>query len=162
MMLPFKRILCPTDFSQHSIRALQAAVELCRQFKAELLVLNIVEPVPVAQALMTEQPNVPFVPRLDIDHYEKELVKAHGRILDEIVEHEVPEDVKSAHEVQLGKDGREIVTYAGDKDVDLVVISTHGRTGLGRLVAGSVAEHVIRHAPCPVLTLRARPEDDEE
>jgi universal stress protein A len=74
----------------------------------------------------------------------------------------VPGDVKSARDVQIGKDGPEIVGYAAEAGVDLVVISTHGRTGLGRLVAGSVAEHVIRHAPCPVLTLRARPEDDEE
>lgn len=159
-MLPFKRILCPTDFSKHSIRALQAAVELARRFESELLVLNVVSPVPLAQALMTSQPGAPLVPRVDIEKYEKELVAAHRKLLDEVAGHEVPEELESSREVLLGKDGDTIVRFAREQECDLVVISTHGRTGLGRLVAGSVAEHVIRHAPCPVLTLRARKEDD--
>ena len=63
-------------------------------------------------------------------------------------------------EVLLGHEGSTIVDYAEDKEAGLVVIATHGRTGLGRLLFGSVADYVIRHAPCPVLTLRARKEDD--
>lgn len=160
-MLDFKKVLCPTDFSKHSIRALHAAVEVSGKFGSELMVLNVVEPVPLPQALMTGQPGAPLVPRFNIDKYEEELVAAHGKLLAEIVEHEVPDDVECTQDVVLERDGKGIVSYAEEHEAGLIVISTHGRTGLSRLLSGSVAEHVIRHAPCPVLTVRAREEDDD-
>ena len=133
-MLPFKLILCPTDFSGPACTCVRAASELAEHFGAELVLVNIV-------------PAVPSVPS-DPNHADAE---AH---LKKVREELVGKNVKVRTQVGHGSAADEIVLIAKVEGVDLIVISTHGSTGLERLVFGSVAEKVVRLAECPVLTVR--------
>ncbi len=144
----FKKILCPIDFSDISLRALSTATELAHQFDGELLVLLVVAPLVTAPdfAALTIPGMVPS---------DEERKAEALNDLQEIVAENTPVDVPVRCQVRLGDAAEEIVAAAAD--ADLVVISTHGLTGWRHLLFGSVAECVVRTAPCPVLTLRATP-----
>ncbi len=140
-MLPIHTILHPTDFSDYSRHALHLACALARDYEARLVVLH---------AWMT--PTVIYgegaIP-LDPDVYSQE-VREH---LDAL---EVPDaglDVEKR--LAEGDPVTQILEVAGAINADLIVTGTHGRTGLGRLLMGSVAEQVLRKANCPVLTVKA-------
>ncbi len=144
----YKKILCPIDFSNISLHALNTATELVRQFGGELLVLHVVAPWVTAPdfATLTIPPMLPS----DDERKAEALDDLQG-----IVAEKTPLDVPVHCQVRLGDAAEEIVAAAAD--ADLVVISTHGLTGWRHLLFGSVAECVVRTAPCPVLTLRATP-----
>jgi nucleotide-binding universal stress UspA family protein len=147
-VIQVKKILCPTDFSDLSLKALRFAGELGSTFHAELHLLhvfegyeNIVVNPELAMTRMAE-----WLPRLRELCHEK-LAALPGATTDE-----------SVHIVRANREGSavtEIVDYARLHAIDLIVIGTHGRTGLSHLVLGSVAENVIRRATCPVWTIRA-------
>ncbi|HHS14170.1 MAG TPA: universal stress protein [bacterium] len=145
-MISFKKILCPTDFSEFSYEALQRAIDMASQFKAELIVLHVVNPVPVA-AGMTGYPG------FNIPEYQKELAKHARENLDKLIKKRVPEKIRVKAEVALGNEADEIVRIAEEEDIDLIVIATHGRTGIQRLFFGSVTEKVLRHTQHPVLVI---------
>lgn len=158
-MLPAKKILCPTDFSEHSYEALTAAEELAKELSATLLLVHVVPPVPVSSELQTG-PSGYSAPAsaggFNITEYIKELKANAEKSLDDIVKNKMKEDIDVETVVLAeGEESDEINKFAEDKDVDLIVISTHGRTGLERLVFGSVAEKIIRHSRKPVLTIRS-------
>ena len=132
-----KRILVPVDFSDCSKKALQYAIPLARQFNAELMLLHVVEPY---------RAFCPEIPLCDVPTAE-----AARRALDGIVI-EIP--FKSV--VREGEPHSQIVTAAKELATDLIVLSTHGRTGLAHVLLGSTAEKVVRHAGCPVLIVRER------
>ncbi len=145
-MLPIERILCPTDFSDASRGSVEAGVELARHFGAELILLHVV---PVLPALPPD-PNFVFrVPEFErLLHADAE--KRLGELRAAVAGRDVPARVVVAH----GSAADEILAVARRERADVVVIATHGSTGLGHLVFGSVAEKVVRHAECPVLTVR--------
>ena len=153
-MLPFKRILCPTDFSEPAFTALKHAEELARHFAAELIVAHVIPPL-----------GPPFVPRpakapfnFDVPLFQQELaIKAEQMLKDLVSHHKV--GTRSA--VTTGEAAPEILRIAHQEHVDLIVIASHGRTGWRRLVFGSVAEEVVRQATCPVLTIVAPPEAEK-
>jgi len=158
-MLPVKKILCPTDFSEHSYKALKAAEELAKELSATLLLVHVVPPVPVSSELQTG-PSGYSAPAsaggFNITEYIKELKANAEKSLDDIVKNKIKEDIDVETVVLAEREeSDEINKFAEDKDVNLIVISTHGRTGLERLVFGSVAEKIIRHARKPVLTIRS-------
>ena len=154
-MIPFRRILCPVDFSTPAHEALKAAAELAQHFDAELWVIHVV----VAAATLPA-PRV-YPEAMNVPEIQQELDTVSQHTLDETVANHVPEGLR-VHSVLLeGSAAEEIVKFAAEHAVDLVVISTHGRTGWQRLIFGSVAEHVMRAAPCAVLSLRA-PQPEEE
>ncbi len=139
-MLPIKTILHPTDFSKPSEFALRFACALARDYQARLLLLHVVEPpVYYGELGMT-------VP-LPSDFHES----LHQRL-----SKLVPSDAGIAVETVLIEGGasREILNVAEEQHVDLIVLGTHGRTGVARVLLGSVAENVIRHSSIPVLTLK--------
>jgi universal stress protein A len=139
-MLPIKTILHPTDFSKPSEYALRFACALARDYKARLLLLHVVEPpVYYGELGMT-------VP-LPADFHES----LHNRLA-----HLVPADSGIPVETVLVEGGaaREILRVAEEQHCSLIVLGTHGRTGLSRVLLGSVAEDVIRHSRVPVLTLK--------
>jgi nucleotide-binding universal stress UspA family protein len=139
-MIPIKTILHPTDFSKPSEYALRFACALARDYQARLLVVHVVEPpVYYGELGMT-------VP-LPVD-FNKSLEERLSRL--------VPADSGIPVETFLveGSASKEILRLAEAQHCDLIVLGTHGRTGLSRVLLGSVAEDVIRHTRLPVLTLK--------
>lgn len=137
------RVLAPTDRSAFSEKAVDYARGLCKQFGAELHVLRVMadEDRALAQMAVTGVIDA-SEPQDDYSRWLAELVGETG-------------DVRRIESVQISADVPEaVVRYARNNDIDLIVLATHGRTGLMHLLMGSVAEKVVRTAPCPVLTLR--------
>lgn len=149
-MLPFKKILWPTDFSEPSLKALEAAEEMARHFFAELHLVHVVPPVPVVIGQNPGAPT-PFSP----EKYEQQLAEAGQHSLKKLSEEKVWEDLKVQHHVARGQPADEIVRVAEEVGADLIVIATHGTTGWRRLVFGSVAGKVVQAADCCVMTIRA-------
>ncbi len=143
-MINLNRILAPTDFSKHSGSGVAAACELADRFNAELELLHVGQnPYPFEggtyEGYMTIEP---------------ELKEAAKKQLELIPGGEWGDRLKINRHVRIGPPFLEIVTHAKLNDVDLIVQTTHGRTGLAHFFIGSVAEKVVRKSPCPVLTLR--------
>jgi nucleotide-binding universal stress UspA family protein len=149
-MLPIKKIVCPTDFSEASHEAINAAGELAFHFGSELCVLHVVSPVPLVP--MGAEPS-----GFNVSLYERELEASSKRTLEEITYQLEWKDLNVRLIVLRGNAADEIVRVAEEERADLIVIATHGRTGLDRLIFGSVAEKVVRLAKCPVLTVTSGP-----
>jgi len=147
-MLPLKRILAPTDFSEHSDHALRSAAEMARQFGAKLLLLHVVS----NEAL--ESISKAHVPLHPVDSVYEDLTQ---EISEQYLTH-VPPEIRKALETEIlvlpGVPFLEIIRVARLKGVDLIVMATHGRTGLSHALMGSVTEKVVRKAPCPVFSIR--------
>jgi len=157
-MLPFKRILCPTDFSEPSYEALRVASELALHFSSELLVLHVVQPIPVAN--VPPPPPATAAPMaFNISSYRQELEEVSKRSLKEVVEKWVAKGINVEQTVLQGEAADQIIDAVDKQKIDLVVIATHGRTGWRKFIFGSVAEKVVRLARCPVLTIQ--PPHDE-
>lgn len=135
-----KKILFPTDFSHHSDAALAHATTLAREAGAKLIVVHIEEP-PLAYGGGEMYYGVPDPDQTEIK-----------RMLAAVKPKET--DVPVEHRLAMGNPADEIVRVANEEKVDMIVMGTHGRSGLGRLLMGSVAEAVVRKASCPVLTFK--------
>jgi nucleotide-binding universal stress UspA family protein len=145
-MLPVKRILCPTDFSAPACTCVKTANELAQHFGAELLLVNVVPVLPT----LPPDPNYVF----KVPEYERYLHIDAENHLRQVREDLTDKGVEVRTMVGHGSPADEIVSLADQEKADLIVISTHGSTGLQRLVFGSVAERVVRLANVPVLTVR--------
>jgi universal stress protein A len=143
-MLAIQSILHPTDFSDHSDYAFQMACSLARDHNSRLVILHVVSTLGPEGVTFGEA-----VSRLEPDDRQARLWEEVRRVQ--------PSDpaVRVEHRLAEGDPAAEIVRVAGEVGSGLIVIGTHGRTGLERLLMGSVAEQVMRKAPCPVLTVRA-------
>jgi nucleotide-binding universal stress UspA family protein len=149
-MLPLRKILWPTDFSEPSYHALEVADELAVHFSAELLLVHVVPPVPVV-------PASPEPMGFDIPSYQLEMEASAKESLLLVVEERISPNVNHHSMVILGDPAGEIVQAAAEQGADVIVTATHGLTGWRRFIFGSVAEKVIRLAPCPVLSIQAPP-----
>jgi nucleotide-binding universal stress UspA family protein len=147
-MFRVTKILCPVDFSKPSEAALEHAEELARRFEADLVVLHVVEPVlyPVAYGL---PPVAPV-------NYEETAKTAAQAALGPLVEPLAGRGVRVRTLVDSGTASMRICDLARDESCDLVVLATHGYTGLKHVLLGSTAERVVRHCACPVLTVKAK------
>jgi nucleotide-binding universal stress UspA family protein len=148
-MLNLKKILYPTDFSEYSLAALPYAVSLTKQNNAEMYCLHVVE-MPQEEYLTSEYMvplNVPHVPK------DKVLRTARAR-MKRFVTEDLSEIDKVTSRVLVGVPFIEIIRYAGDQSIDLIVIGTHGHSAMAAMLLGTVAEKVVRKASCPVLTVR--------
>ena len=145
-MLSFNVIVVPTDFSDHSLRALAYAIGLAEQYEAAIKILYVNEP-----ALQVS--DMAWV-GVDERSLTKERVKEARDQLDRIIQDQFPSNVEAEAEVRSGDAVDEITGYADAVNADLIVMATHGRTGLSHVLMGSTAEQVIRRASCPVLTLK--------
>ena len=143
-MIQIKRILVPTDFSESAKHALTYGVSFAREYKAELILVHVVETLTVGYA--SDLFPVPMAEVFDeISGYAKTEI---GKLAAEIRQKEV-----SVREMVLqGKPSAEIVRIAKEEGVDIIVLGTHGKGMLDQALFGSTAERVIRKAPCPVLT----------
>jgi len=145
-MIRLKKVLAPTDFSEGSKRALRYAVSFAQEYKASLTVLHVIDVIYYDYGWMYG--GVPMPDRIVCEHDDK--VKA---CLEEFVPQGYRDRVDISLELIHGQPFREIIRYAREKEMDLVVLATQGRMGLSHLFLGSVAEKVVRGAPCPVLTV---------
>ncbi len=146
-MIDLRRILVPTDFSKHSQRALAYAAALADKFGAEIHLLHIIQDFAVflPDTVIASPPALP-----PSDEFNTAVREALAR------------SVREGHlanlrvhtEARTGTPYHEIATYAREQDIDLIIMGTHGRTGLAHLLLGSVTERVVRRSPCPVLTVR--------
>jgi nucleotide-binding universal stress UspA family protein len=143
---PFSKILVPVDFSPHSREATLHAVDLARRYNAPITLVHAYQPivfaVPESYALYTPDQLANILTELDkqltiakLDAEQTGAAKVDARLLQ-------------------GDPAAEIVQLAVDSGYDLIVMGTHGRTGASHLLMGSIAEKVVRRAPCPVLTVR--------
>jgi len=157
-MLPFRKILCPTDFSDVSYRALDAAIHLAKDFDAELYVLHVA-------ALVGSEFGIaaygaggygPIVPSDD------ESIAIARKRLSELIAARVPKDVKAHGLTRIGNASEEIESAVEEQDADLLVIATRGLTGWRHLVFGSVTERTVRMASCPVLAIHDCEDGDEK
>lgn len=141
-MFPIRTILQPTDFSAPSEAALLHACALAKDYGAEVVLLHVWEPL-----IVMGGEKYPQVPPNDVEE-----TMARLDVLP------VPEpSVKVTRKVVVGEPAEEIVREAKQRPCDMIVMGTHGHSGVARVLLGSVAEGVLRHATCPVLTVRSAP-----
>ena len=150
-MIALKKILVPTDFSLTSLKALRYGIELAKHFGGELVVLHVVEKPTFAPSFRSTKSTAS---ELDAE------VRAWAEgELDKMIKNEAPSDVRVRTVLRGGAAAQQIIGMAKELDVDLVVMGTAGVGFLQHMVMGSVAEKVLRKAPCAVLTVR---QDEKE
>ncbi len=147
-MLTLKKILCPIDFSDLSLNALTFAVDLASKFQAELHLLHVFEGFDTLSLNpeLAMGPMPEWLPKLRQLCHEKLAALPSAELAARC-----PAIVRADRE---GPAIHEILSYAAHEKFDLIVLATHGRTGLKHLLMGSVAENIVRCAKCPVLTIR--------
>ena len=146
--MEIQTILLPTDFSECANYALPYATSLARLMGARIICLHVVAPISPAVGY------TPMAEPLPVADLGEQLVESAARELPKIARHEECEGLNVEEFIAHGEPATEIVRVAGERGVDLIVISSHGRAGLGRILFGSTAESVVRHAPCPVLVVK--------
>lgn len=150
-MQDYRKILAPTDFSESATLAVLTAAELARRFDAELHILHIVSP----QMIYAEMPEMMLPPLEDLT---AELCSAGKRRLKELADKLGPGPTTHTHlEESVERPARAICTFADQLPADLLVIGSHGHTGLMHMLLGATAEHVVRQAGCPVLVTKPEP-----
>lgn len=146
-MIDLHRILVPTDFSKHSQNALKYAAAFAEKFGAEIHLLHVVQDLAlfIPEAVSVAPPVVPPV---------EQLTAAVREALERFIRENNLQGLTVHQEVREGTPFYEIIQAAREKDVDLIIMGTHGHSGLAHVLLGSVTEKVVRKAPCPVLTVR--------
>jgi universal stress protein A len=144
--IKLQRILVPIDFSDHSKNALKYAISFAQQFKASIDLIYVVEPTVYPADFSFGQIGFPNV--------EDELQVHGNEELENLIKNEIAGKVTSRKVVRTGKPFYEINQYALERDIDLVIIATHGHSGMEHILFGSTTEKVVRKAPCPVLVVR--------
>ena len=148
--MKIKRILVPVDFSPLSLQALDSAIEFARPLKAELVLLHAIEPTYFAAT--NGMYGVGFDANIVYREIERAVREQLIGLADNLRRRRIP--VRTL--LSVGRPHQVIADAARKLKTDLVVMSTHGRSGLSHVLMGSVAERVVRTAPCPVLTIHPR------
>jgi nucleotide-binding universal stress UspA family protein len=151
-----KKILLPTDFSGCANYALPYAAAIARATSAQIICVHVVEPVVPAVGYTGLADPMPLA---DIS---EQLEDSAERQLPKLAECEECVGLNVEEIIVHGDAAAEIVRVASEEEADLIVISSHGRTGLGRMIFGSTAESVVRHASCPVLVVKPSQEEETE
>lgn len=145
-MKPFSKILTAIDFSENAECAFDHALTLARQFDAELTIIHVInEPVDLRGF---------YVPHISFEQLEKEIEESAINMMETFCSARLGDFTNYKTAIVTGIPYEEITATAEKIDASLIVIGTHGRTGLDRILFGSTAERVVRSASCPVLTVR--------
>ena len=147
-MFKLKKILCPTDFSEGSLEALRYAISLARSNQSRLILMYVVNQKMFYEGLSLASACSP-------EALGKEMADEARRRLKMLIPVEEREGIDWEMNIRSGSPGREIVRYAKENDVDMIVIGTTGHSGVERMMFGSTAEKVVRAAHCAVLTVRS-------
>lgn len=142
-MKAVKRIVCPIDFSRQSLAALEEANRLARKHSAELYLVNVIEPL-ISDAMSGKE---------NFELYLKRLIRSSRKMVGALIAERVPKELIAHSIIRNGDPADEITKFADRNRADLIVMGTHGRSGLPHMIFGSVTEKVIRHTPCPVVTI---------
>jgi Universal stress protein UspA and related nucleotide-binding proteins len=148
-MINIKKILVPTDFSETSRYAMEYAIEFAKSFNAELKIVHVI---------FDESQIVAFyLPQVTFQNLDQELEESAKKQMDEFIS-SFPELKNVNYSVKMLKGTAfiEIISEAKEYDADLIIIGTHGRTGLEHVLFGSTAEKVVRKAHCPVFTVKPK------
>lgn len=145
-MSEITKILVPIDFSNYSKNALRYAVNFAKKFDSKIYLVYVVEPVIYPSDFSMGQVTFP-VTDIELNDRAKEE-------LNTLAKSEIADTIEVNTVIRTGKPFVEINETAAELDIDLIIIATHGHTGMEHLLFGSTAEKVVRKAPCPVLTLR--------
>ncbi|MBL0225223.1 MAG: universal stress protein [Geobacteraceae bacterium] len=145
-MKPFEKILTAIDFSASSDFAFEYALTLARQFQAELMVMHVInEPVDLRGF---------YVPHISFEQLEKEIEEGAEKMMEKFCATKMGDFTSYTTVVVAGIPYEEVLRKAEETGASLIVLGTHGRTGIDHLIFGSTAERVVRSATCPVLTIR--------
>ena len=150
----WKRILCPVDFSEVSLHALEYGTAMARECGASVVLLHVVEPI-VAPA------DFSFGPLTNADVEDQMAARATESLEELKAKSGLPPERASVR-VERGRSFTEIIRVAREERVNLIVLATHGYTGITHALLGSTAEKVVRKAPCPVLTVKPEAYDGAE
>lgn len=152
-MFDIKNIIVPTDFSKLSTSAFEYAKELATRMEAKIHLIYVMEITPPLLASRSAEGSEDEVVQSNYTKATSQLKQMAEELREET-------EIQIIEVLRVGTDFEEIIKYAKEAGVDLIVIATHGRTGVLHTVLGSVAEKVIRFAKCPVLVIK--PEEEEE
>jgi nucleotide-binding universal stress UspA family protein len=144
--MEIRRILFATDFSEGSSHALPYAADIARLYDAKLFLVHVIYDVAKSAGW--------YVPHVSIDEIYRDMEKSARAELEKSFVDEMRGLRDVEHVVLKGIPYEEISKFAVEKKIDLVVLGTHGRRGIDRMLFGSTAEQVVRNAPCPVLSVR--------
>jgi nucleotide-binding universal stress UspA family protein len=144
-----KKIMVPIDFSNYSRNALKQAVCLAEEFGASILLLHIMEPRAHRKTLTGAATNARA-------RGEERRMNDREQLLEDLRRNEIRSGLVSDGILQKGKPYESIINMAKARNVDLIIMATHGATGLKHVLIGSTTERVVRHAPCPVLVVREK------
>lgn len=155
-----EKILAPTDLSTASIPGVRYALEMSASVDAEVTIYHVVQsdddfPYPLGIGEVSSA----YLPQHDLD----ELISDRKKALDSFVQEHFRDLISQTRlllTIDLGEAQDMILQKAEQDDMDMIVMSTHGRTGLGHILIGSITEHVVRRARCPVLSIRAIDKSD--
>lgn len=144
--MEIKSILFPTDFSEGSAQALNYAVDLANRYGAKLYLVHVIYDIAKGSGW--------YVPHISMDQMYKDIEEGAKKELERFGNQELG-GLKNVERIVIkGVPHEEIINFAKNNKIDLIVIGTHGRKGLDRILFGSTAAQVVRFAPCPVLTVR--------
>lgn len=147
MHIELNKICVPTDFSEQAEHALIYGVTMAKKFSAQLHLLHVVQDI----APTVPEPGLAILPT---DEIMRNLEQGAKEGLENLISADVGKDLDIVRNVRHGVPFHEIARYSKAETIDLLVLGTHGRTGLAHFLLGSVAERVVRTSPCPVLTVR--------
>lgn len=148
MELEIKKILVPVDFSEYSKMALDYSIEFSKRFSSELILIYVIEPI--------VYPSDFGLGQIPINQVDFEIQSKAEEELKKLVDEKVPPGIKASSIVRTGKPFLEIINAAQEFNCDLIIIATHGHTGIEHILFGSTAEKVVRKSPVPVLTVREK------
>jgi nucleotide-binding universal stress UspA family protein len=148
-VIEINRILAPTDFSAHAEAAVRFACELAERLGSKLHLLHVLS------EIVPTGPDPLLMPVMPPQFYKDSEDRAN-ETLAHLLKPSWNQPCAVTTAIRWGSPVESIVSYAIDESIDMIVIATHGRTGLSHVFLGSVAERIVREAPCPVLTLRDR------
>lgn len=144
--MEIKKILFATDFSEGSSNAMPYAVDMAKRYGAKLYFAHVIYDVAKAAGW--------YVPHTSIDEMYKDMENAAKAELDKSFVEEMRGFKDIEHVILKGIPYEEISRFTEQNKIDLVVVGSHGRKGIDRMLFGSTAEQIVRHTPCPVLTVR--------
>jgi universal stress protein A len=143
-MISIQGVLVPVDFSKESLLAAKFGASMAEEYKTRLYVLHVMEPIhPSLRGYIA-----------DFEAFQQKMIAQAREDLENVIPKSVKDRIPVECILEMGNPTYVIVEKAKELGVDVVVIATHGRTGLAHVMLGSVAEKVIRHAPCPVFVIR--------
>lgn len=140
-----KKILVPVDFSNNSTKILNSSLDVAAKFNAGLEIVYVVQSFDDYSGF--------FVPHMPISQFEEEMVQSAEKKMESFLHENMDEKVEHSSTVLSGDVAEEIVAYAQKTGAGMIIMGTHGYKGLEKILFGSVAEKVVKTAPCPVLTI---------